>query len=55
MAIEGRIFRVNTLRPEYIRTDMTAVNSPDMLNEWNCQSPAKRVADLVELKDFCIL
>jgi sorbose reductase len=51
LAIEWVDFcRVNTLSPGYIRTDMTAVNSPEMLDEWHYRTPAKRMADPAELK-----
>jgi len=51
MAIEWVDFcRVNTSSPGYIRTDMTAVNSQEMLNEWNYRTPARRMADPPELK-----
>jgi sorbose reductase len=51
MAIEWVDFcRVNTLSPGYIRTDMTAMASQEMLDEWNHRTPAKRMADPAELK-----
>jgi len=51
LAVEWVDFcRVNPLSPGYIRTDMTAVNSQEMLNEWNYGTPAKRMADPAELK-----
>jgi sorbose reductase len=51
LAIEWVDFaRVNSLSPGYIRTDMTATNSPSMLDEWDHRTPARRMADPAELK-----
>jgi sorbose reductase len=51
LAIEWVDFcRVNCLSPGYIRTDMTATNSKEMLDEWDHRTPAKRMAEPAELK-----
>jgi sorbose reductase len=51
LAIEWVDFcRVNTLSPGYIRTDMTATNSKEMLDEWDHRTPARRMAEPAELK-----
>jgi len=51
LAIEWIDFcRVNTLSPGYIRTDMTATNSQEMLDEWDRRTPARRMATPAELK-----
>jgi len=51
LAVEWVDFcRVNTLSPGYIITDMTDVNSKEMMDEWNRRIPARRMATPAELK-----
>jgi sorbose reductase len=51
LAIEWIGFcRVNSLSPGYIRTDMTASNDEEMLEEWDRRTPARRMAEPAELK-----